>query len=45
MCVMTVSLGLGDLLSLEGLSKKSVTSIMSSSMSGSKSSRVLIHFG
>ena len=44
-CIMTVCLGLGDLLSLEGLLKKSVASIMSLSMSGSKSSKVLIFLG
>ena len=38
-------LGLGDLLSLDGLSKKSETSIMSSSVSGSRSSKVLAFLG
>ena len=42
---MVVCLGLGDLLSLEGLLKKSETSIMSSSVSSSKSSRVLVFLG
>ena len=43
--VVTACLGQGDLLSLAGFSEKLVTSMMSSSMLGSKSSSVLVHFG
>ena len=41
-CHVFVCLGLGDLFSFGGLSKKSVMSTMLSSMSGSKSSNVLV---
>ena len=43
--VMKLCLGWGDLLSLAGLSEKSVISMISSSVSGSRSSNVLVHLG